>query len=62
MMWSISIQHLDLLKRGVLSEAEFGKANEVARNQSTALEARREELSDWLEEQRNRVSTRGSPP
>jgi len=29
----------------------------VARSQSTALEARREELSDWLEEQRNRVST-----
>jgi site-specific DNA recombinase len=51
------LQHLDLLKRGVLSEDEFVKANEVARSQSTALEARREELSRWLEQQRNRVST-----
>ncbi len=51
------LQHLDLLKRGVLSETEFSKANEVARSQSTALEARREELSSWVEEQRNRVST-----
>ncbi len=48
---------LDLLKRGVLSEAEFSKANEVARSQSTALEARREELSVRLEGQRSRVST-----
>ena len=46
-----------LLKRGVLSEAEFCKANEVARSQSTALEARREELSTWIGEQRTRVST-----
>ncbi len=51
------LQHLDLLKRGVLSEVEFTKANEVARSQSTALEARREELSNWIEEQRTRVST-----
>ena len=50
------LQHLDLLKRGVLSETEFSKANEVARSQSTAPEARREELSNWLEEQRSRVS------
>ena len=51
------LQHLDLLKRGVLSEAEFSKANEVARSQSTALEARREELARWVEEQRTRFST-----
>ena len=51
------LQHLDLLKRGVLNEAEFSKANEVARSQSTALEIRREELSSWLEEQRTRVAT-----
>ena len=50
------LQHLDLLKRDVLSETEFSMANEVARSQSTALEARREELSNWLEEQRSRVS------
>ena len=51
------LQHLDLLKRNVLSEAEFTKANEVARSQSTALEFQREELTNWLEEQRTRVST-----
>ncbi len=45
------------MKRGVLSETEFSKANEVASSQSTALEARREELTQWLEEQRSRVST-----
>ena len=45
------------MKRDVLSEAEFRKANEVARTQSTALETRRDELAQWLEEQRTRVST-----
>ncbi len=45
------------MKRGVISETEFSKANEVARSQSTALEARREELNSWLEVQRTRVST-----
>ena len=29
----------------------------MARSQSTALEARREELGSWVEEQRTRVST-----
>lgn len=43
------LQHLDLLKRGVLSETEFSKANEVARSG--------EELSSWVEKQRGRVST-----
>ena len=46
-----------MLKRGVLSEDEFVKANKVARSRSTALETRRDELSRWLNEQRNRVST-----
>ncbi len=41
----------------MLSEAEFSKANEVARSQSTALETRREKLGSWLREQRTRVST-----
>ncbi len=41
----------------MLSETEFSKANQVARSQSTALEARREELGSWVEEQRTRVST-----
>ena len=55
------LQDLDLLKRGVLSEAEFAKAYEVAKSQNMALEARREELSNWLEEQRSRVSTGERP-
>ncbi len=41
----------------MLSEAELSKANEVARSQSTALEARREELARWIQEQRTRFST-----
>ena len=32
------LQDLDLLKRGVLSEAEFAKAYEVAKSQNMALE------------------------
>ena len=48
------VESWDLLKRGVLSEAELTKANEVARSQSAALEIRREELAQWLEEQRSR--------
>ena len=39
------LQNLDLLKRSVLSEDEFVKANEVLRCQGTALEARQGELS-----------------
>ena len=34
------LQDLDLLKRGVLSEAEFAKAYEVAKSQNMALETR----------------------
>jgi site-specific DNA recombinase len=50
------LKHLDLLKRGILNEQEFVKANESLRRQKGALEARREELSRWVEEQRNKVS------
>ena len=48
------VESWDLLKRGVLSAAELTKANEAARSQSAALEMRREELAQWLEEQRSR--------
>ena len=37
-----------LLKRKVLTEQEFAKANEVARSQKADLEARKEELSKLL--------------
>jgi site-specific DNA recombinase len=50
------LQHLDLLKRGVISEPEFVRANEAARSQVGALESRRDELSTWLAEQRGRVA------
>ena len=38
----------DLLKRKVLTEQEFAKANEVARSQKAELEARKAELSKLL--------------
>ena len=50
------LQHLDLLQREVISEPEFVKANESARTQSAALQARRNELQEWVAEQRERVS------
>ena len=50
------LKHLDLLRRGVLSEEEFVKANESMRSQKPALEDRRVELESWLAEQRSRVS------
>jgi hypothetical protein len=50
------LQHLDLLKRGIISESEFVKANEAARSQVGALESRRDELNTWLAEQRGRVA------
>ena len=49
------LQHLDLLQREVISEPEFVKANESARTQASALEARRDELRTWVGEQRERV-------
>ena len=50
------LQHLDPLQRKVISESEFVKANESARIQAGALEARRDELKSWVGEQRERVS------
>ena len=50
------LQHLDLLQREVISEPEFIKANEAARSQVGALEARRDELRIWVGKQRERVS------
>jgi site-specific DNA recombinase len=50
------LQHLDLLQRGVITEAEFVKANESDRSQAGALEARRDELKAWVTAQRERIS------
>jgi site-specific DNA recombinase len=47
---------LDLLQRDVITEAEFVKANESARNQAGALGSRRDELKTWVTAQREHVS------
>jgi site-specific DNA recombinase len=45
----------DLLKRGVLTEEEFARGNETAREQTKALEARKAELTNWLSRERDRA-------
>ena len=46
----------DLLKRGILTEQEFTRANDAAREQVKALEVRRIELTTWLNQERARAS------
>jgi hypothetical protein len=46
----------DLLKRKVLSESEFEKAHKSAREESTKLAARRDELKAWLNKEHDRVA------
>ena len=46
----------DLLKRRILSEQEFARANQAAREEASRLEARRAELKGWLEKERDRAS------
>jgi len=55
-------RHLDLLKRDVLNEEEFVKANEGIRSQRDAFEGRKQELEGWLEEQRGKVSAAEGMP
>ena len=50
------VRHLDLLKRDILNETEFVKANELIRSQKEALDVRREELQEWVDEQQGKVS------
>jgi site-specific DNA recombinase len=49
-------KHLDYLKRGVLSEDEFVKANGTAREKTAALQEKKTELTQWVEEQRDIIS------
>ncbi len=49
-------KHLDYLKRGVLSEEEFVKANGAAREKTAALQEKKTELTQWVEEQRDIIS------
>lgn len=46
----------DLLKRQVLNEQEFARANEAARAESAALKARKEELSNLVKKEHDKVS------
>ena len=50
------LKHLDLLKRDVLNEGEFAKANESIRSQKEAFEAKQMELKHWLDEQEGKVT------
>ena len=47
---------MDYLKRGVLSEEEFVKANGAAREKTAALQEKKTELTQWVEEQRDIIS------
>ena len=48
-------QHLNFLKRDVLSEDEFIKANEDLRTQKAELESRKADLETWVEQQQGRA-------
>ena len=50
------VQHLDYLKRGVLNEEEFVKANEACRSQTEALQNRKDELGRWVQTQHDITS------
>lgn len=52
----------DLLKREVLSEQEFSRANQAARAEVATLEARKAELKDWIEKARARASLANTLP
>ncbi|MCH8281350.1 MAG: recombinase family protein [Chloroflexi bacterium] len=44
-------KHLDYLKRDILNEKEFVKANEACRSQVEGLQIRQDELDRWVEKQ-----------
>ena len=56
------MQHLDLLKRAVLNEEEFVKANEGLRGQKAAFEGKKLDLEAWLTEQTDQVSAADRMP
>ena len=55
-------KNLELLKREVLNEEEFRKANEARRDERTRLEGRQAELAEWLSEQHQRQEAVESLP
>jgi hypothetical protein len=50
-------QNLGFLRRGVLNEQEFVKANNMARDQQSAFQESKEALARWIEEQAGREQT-----
>ena len=50
------MKHLDYLKREILNEEEFVKANESSRGAAEALQKQKDELVGWLDEQRDITS------
>ena len=55
-------QNLGFLRRGVLNEQEFVKANNMSRDQMSGLQERRESLAQWVDEQKDRMQTRDRMP
>jgi site-specific DNA recombinase len=49
-------KNLDLLKRGVINEEEFKKANEARRDERTSLADRRQALVEWLGREADRAA------
>ena len=45
------------MRRGVLNEQEFVKANNLAREQESALQEQKETLVQWVNQQREREET-----
>ncbi len=46
----------DLLKRKILSEVEFDRANKLEREKNAKLETTRNELKNWLEKEQDRTT------
>ena len=55
-------KNLELLKRDVLNEEEFNRANVVRRDERMRLTPRQTELSDWLSKQHERQDAVGARP
>ena len=50
-------QNLGYMRRGVLNEQEFVKANNLAREQVSALQTQKGSLAEWVDEQKEREQT-----
>ena len=50
-------QNLGFMRRGVLNEQEFVKANNLAREQVSALQTQKGSLAEWVDQQKERDQT-----